>query len=490
MRVTRSPARNARWHRPIALGTTLAGVAVASHEGAAKPTPQSVVVTLVDQEDVADLICTGDEDNPPPPPPPPHGPQGGHGPHGQAGTASTLPGTIVSLTFDDTNDDQYTARSILAAHGMHATFFVNGSRIGRSGYMTLQEIQSLAADGNEIAGHTVSHVDLTTVDPTEQARQICYDRVTLLGLGFHVTSFAFPFGAANTGVEQVAQTCGYNSARGVGGIVSPGSCSGCPYSETTPPGLPYHLRTPDSIKVDTTLSDMQQYVVQAEQHGGGWVPLVMHHVCDGCNTNAVSAATLTAFLDWLKPRSASGTTVKTIAEVIGGAMQPPVPGPPPTTIGALQNGSLETATADGTPTCWQRGGYGTNEARWTRVDQSHSGASAQRVEVTSLEYGDQKLISRQDLGTCSPAVTPGIAYRVSAWYMTNAPSRLIVYLRDSAGGWSWWAQSPQLALRSTWGQATWTTPPMPAGTTAISIGLSVRDVGWALMDDFALSPAP
>jgi len=486
MNVTRYPVRrHARWRRRIALGGALAGVAVASHEGAAKPKPKSVIITLVDQADVDQLICTGEEHEPPPP-------ETTHGGHAStpSGQATAALGTIVSLSFDDTSGDQYAARSILAAHGMHATFFMNGSRIGRSGYLTLQQVDDLVADGHEIAGHTVSHVDLTTVDANEQVRQICDDRVTLLGLGFDVRNFAYPFGAENAVVEQVVQSCGYDSARGVGGVVSPASCFGCPYAESVPPGVPYHLRTPDSIKVDTTLADIEQYVTQAEQHGGGWVPFVMHHVCDGCNTNAVSAATLTAFLDWLQPRSAIGTTVKTFAQVIGGPLQPPVSGPPASGGSALQNPSLEATGTDGTPTCWQRAGYGTSSARWTSADQSHSGSWAQKVEVTSLTSGDQKLISRQDLGTCAPAVTPGTAYTVRAWYMTNAPSRLIVYLRDSAGGWKWWAQSPELTLRSTWGQATWTTAPLPAGTTGISIGYSIRDVGWALMDDFSLSPAP
>jgi hypothetical protein len=335
----------------------------------------------------------------------------------------------------------------------------------------------------------VNHVDLTTVDAAEQARQICDDRVGLLSLGFQARNFAYPFGAENSGVEQVAASCGYNSARGVGNIVSPGSCSGCAYADTIPPNNIYHIKTPDSIKVDTTLDEMETYVTQAEQNGGGWVPLVMHHVCDGCTTTSVSAATLSAFLDWLQPRSAMGTTVATIGDIIGGPLQPPVPGPPPTSL-TLQNTSLDSVKSDGTPNCWRRAGYGTNTARWTLTDQSHSGAYAQRVDMTSLTYGDQKLISAQDLGSCSPPATPGKSYVVSAWYMTNAPSRLVVYYRDTLGQWSWYAQGPQLPLTSTWTQTTWTTPPMPADATGISIGFSLRAVGWALMDDFSMTQAP
>src|SRR5688572_27029616 len=86
----------------------------------------------------------------------------------------------VSLEFDDATADQYQLRSILSDRGMHGTFFVNSGRIGLPGYMTLAELQSLAADGHEIAGHTVSHLDLATADLAEQKRQICNDRVALL----------------------------------------------------------------------------------------------------------------------------------------------------------------------------------------------------------------------------------------------------------------------------------------------------------------------
>ena len=72
--------------------------------------------------------------------------------------------TVVSLTFDDGNADQYAARSILSAHGMHGTFFLNSGRIDTtSSFLTLSQIRDLEGDGNEIAGHTVQHADLTTL---------------------------------------------------------------------------------------------------------------------------------------------------------------------------------------------------------------------------------------------------------------------------------------------------------------------------------------
>jgi peptidoglycan/xylan/chitin deacetylase (PgdA/CDA1 family) len=282
------------------------------------------------------------------------------------------PPVTVSLTFDDGNADQYQMRALLAAKAMRATFFINSGRIGLSGYMTSAQVLGLQNDGNEIGGHTVSHADLPTLDLDEQKRQICNDRVALMQKGFTVTNFAYPYGDTSTSTKQIVADCGYNSARGVGDIVSPGTCDGCAYAEQIPPVDRYKTDTPDSIKLATTLDVMKGYVTQAETHGGGWVQLVMHHVCDGCDPYSVSPSTLSSFLDWLTPRAAGGTVVKTVREVIGGAEQPGVNGPPPAPPGSLsnllKNSSLEDdANVDTIPDCWQRGGYGTNTYSWTEI---------------------------------------------------------------------------------------------------------------------------
>src|SRR4051794_7725547 len=173
--------------------------------------------------------------------------------------------TVVSLTFDDGDATQTTARTLLASHGMHGTFFINSPRIGGdSYYMTWPQIAHIAADGNEIAGHTAYHPDPTKLDPHKAKREICYDRNLLLDHGYSPQSFAYPFGAYNASVETLAKDCGYNSARGTGEFGT--SCSTC--SESIPPQDPYATR----VVADGSegLSTIENAVVRAEQHGGGW----------------------------------------------------------------------------------------------------------------------------------------------------------------------------------------------------------------------------
>src|SRR5437867_1666470 len=78
--------------------------------------------------------------------------------------------TIVTIQFDDGVADQYTARSLLAAHQMHATFYVNSGLIGDSAHMTWAQLHDLYADGNEIGGHTLTHANLKHLK-TAVARQ-------------------------------------------------------------------------------------------------------------------------------------------------------------------------------------------------------------------------------------------------------------------------------------------------------------------------------
>jgi peptidoglycan/xylan/chitin deacetylase (PgdA/CDA1 family) len=254
-----------------------------------------------------------------------------------AGGAGAAP-TVVSLTFDDGRQSQYSARQTLLDHGMRATFFLNSAGIGTSTsswHMTKPQLDALAADGHEIGGHTIDHVRLTDLTSAEQVHQICDDRTALRNMGFSpLVSFAYPYGAYDATVQSNVRACGYTSARrtyGLRGIY----CGACAFAETLPPLDLYATRAADGIKNTTSLAMMQRYITDAEANGGGWVQLVIHSVCSGCDADgdSVSLAQLTAFLDWLQPRAANGTVVKTVAEALGNASPPPptVDTTPPTT---------------------------------------------------------------------------------------------------------------------------------------------------------------
>jgi peptidoglycan/xylan/chitin deacetylase (PgdA/CDA1 family) len=258
--------------------------------------------------------------------------------------------TVVSFTFDDGIATQTIAASSLAAHGMQGTFFINSGNVGSSSYfMTWSQVDALAAAGNEIAGHTVDHKRLTDLTADQQHHEICDDASTLRARGYTITDFAYPYGAGSTSatVRQALLDCGYLSARKFGDLYSNGCTDpSCPFTESIPPPDAYAIRTPEWYPGEYTLSDLEGFVTQAEIHGGGWVPLVFHDICNQCADSSVSSATMSAFLDWLQARASSGTVVKTTSAALGGPPPPPPPPPadttPPTTTAVCNAATCST----------------------------------------------------------------------------------------------------------------------------------------------------
>jgi peptidoglycan/xylan/chitin deacetylase (PgdA/CDA1 family) len=218
----------------------------------------------------------------------------------------TFKNTVVSLTFDDGDADNYSVRSALAENNLHATFYVVSGFTNSNGYMSDDQLRDLYNDGNEIGGHTLNHVNLASVRGAELKREVCQDRSNLVAYGFEVNSFAYPFGHYDDEAKQVVMDCGYGNARGV---------SGGP--EAIPPADTYALRAMPYIVSDTRFQKMVRYVTGVENDGGGWVIFVFHHVCDGCDQYAVDPSAFSEFAQWLGEQQPNGLVIKTVGEVMG-----------------------------------------------------------------------------------------------------------------------------------------------------------------------------
>lgn len=420
--------------------------------------------------------------------------------------AAATSAVTVSLTFDDSNADQLPAEQTMKTLGLHGTFYTVSGWVNQPGYLTLANLQQIAADGNEIAGHTISHPDLPTLALGDQQRQICNDRVNLINWGFKPTDFAYPFADADTN-EAYAKACGYDSARGLGNVVDPqGDCNGCVYAETTPPPDPYYLRAPDEVDSTVTLAQMEQQVTNAKSHGGGWVILTYHHICSDigaadCPADLSTTPTIfNAFVTWLAAQASKGVTVKTVQQVIGGKFNPGVsvspPAPAAAGVNALTDPGLTSIdSSTGFPTCYQPGGWGTNTVAWAGTTNvppgSPTGSQSENVTVTGYSSGDAKLLPTLDQGSCTPTVVPGDTYNLSVEYESTAVSQFALYYRTTFGSWVYWTSSPWFAASSTWTQATFTTPAVPAGANGVSFGLALIANGTLTTDDYSLVlPAP
>jgi peptidoglycan/xylan/chitin deacetylase (PgdA/CDA1 family) len=225
--------------------------------------------------------------------------------------------TIVSLEFDHAFSNALPAVQIANQHGMKVTLFAMSGRVGHDGYMTAQQLLALQAQGNEIGGHTIDHPDLSRLDPAAQRHEICDDRTALQAAGLRVTDFSYPYGYLGPATPSIVRSCGYQSARLAGGLGRGSDCGGpCPWVEKIPPPRPFRTRAESSVQQGTTLKTLERYVVRAEQAGGGWVQIVFHQVCDGCDRYSISESRFGRFVAWLARRRSNGTTARTVRRVI------------------------------------------------------------------------------------------------------------------------------------------------------------------------------
>lgn len=416
------------------------------------------------------------------------------------------PNTVVSLTFDDGNADQVTAASIMHKYGLDGTFYIITSAVGNRTYMTMSDLRTLAADGDEIGDHTVSHLNLPKVSLAEARRQICGGRNILAGWGFQVTSFAYPDSFHNSAVERVARECGLNSSRGGNGINN-GICQGCAAAETIPPANPYAVRTPGLVDTSWQVQDLEQVVTNAEENGGGWIPFVFHHICtdpngSSCGDLSITPAHFTEFVSWLARNQEHGARVETVNRVVGGPVHPEVRAPAASPHG-VQNSSMTAfgssvsvstateSTNDVTgPRCWMYGGYGQNSVRWQRIPGGHDTPYAEQATMTSRTSGDAKLLQQFDTGQCSLPVKPGQAYQLTSWYQGTIRTQYAVYYRLASGRWVYWTSSPYFAASGSWARAQWQTPPLPSGATGLSFGLDLESAGTLTTSDYSFQKAP
>jgi PKD repeat protein len=291
--------------------------------------------------------------------------------------------TIVSLTFDDGNADQYAAAQVLQANGMVGTFYITTDWIGDAGWLTRANLTSMAAAGHEIGGHSVTHPDLATVSSSTASAEICNSRTTLQSWGFTVNSFAWPFASRNSAVQRLAQNCGYTTARGLGDVRSPASCGSCPYAETIPPGNYFDTAAPDQVDSTWTLKKLQDVVTGAETHGGGWVQLTFHHIAVGTDPSLTISPTLfEQFVKWLAPRSANGTVVRTVHQAVTGSTPPPTNQPPTATFTSTTSNLTATFAGSGSDRDGTIAGYSWNFGDGT----TGSGQNPLRTYATAGTY--------------------------------------------------------------------------------------------------------
>ena len=114
-------------------------------------------------------------------------------------TGKTIPAKSIMLTFDDTDEEQFTVGAAeMKKHNFKGVFFIMNISIGRPRYMTKEQIKQLSDDGNVIAAHTWDHHMVTKYTAADWVKQLDEAKQKLVSItGKPVVYFAYPFGLWN-----------------------------------------------------------------------------------------------------------------------------------------------------------------------------------------------------------------------------------------------------------------------------------------------------
>ncbi|HEY9363152.1 MAG TPA: polysaccharide deacetylase family protein [Chitinophagaceae bacterium] len=127
---------------------------------------------------------------------------------------ATLPPKPVMLSFDDTDEEQFTIGAAeMKKYGFKGVYFIMTISINRPRYMSKEQLKQLSDDGHVIAGHTWDHHMVTRLKGADWDTQLVKPQHTLEAItGRPVTYFAYPFGIWNQAAIPEIKNAGYKMA--------------------------------------------------------------------------------------------------------------------------------------------------------------------------------------------------------------------------------------------------------------------------------------
>jgi peptidoglycan/xylan/chitin deacetylase (PgdA/CDA1 family) len=125
--------------------------------------------------------------------------------------ASDRPLLFTTDSSDRSIYDEFSFR--VREHGFSAILFLMPSMIGRNGMLTWDQVRELDRAGVVIASHTLTHPWLPDLSDDELRCELCASKQMIEAeIGHAVMAMAYPYGAFDERVKQVARQCGYTAA--------------------------------------------------------------------------------------------------------------------------------------------------------------------------------------------------------------------------------------------------------------------------------------
>ncbi|RKH00242.1 polysaccharide deacetylase [Corallococcus sp. CA047B] len=271
--------------------------------------------------------------------------------------ASPFAEGMVSITLDDGWSTQYSAaRPALKSRGIRATYYLVTDAVaqGWSGYMSLAQVQTLYAENNEIASHTRTHADLTSLTPAQLTSELHDSRAYLAtNVGAMCgKDFASPYGAYNATV-MTSLKAEYASHRTIN--------AGRNYRDT----VIYELRAND-VSSAVTVATVKGWINQAIAEKS-WLIILFHEFTSGTPTRETQYKTtnFTTILNYVK-----STGIRTVTVAEGLALTDGLTEAPPSVGTVIYDDAMGSGFQD-----WSWGTHSLDEAVTV-----HSGPTALSFE--------------------------------------------------------------------------------------------------------------
>ena len=120
---------------------------------------------------------------------------------------------LYLVTFDDGYLSNYTiVFPLLKRLGIKATFFINTSNIGKSGFLTWEMIIEMQKKGNMFGSHGHNHLKMTEISLIDSKFEFIKSKELYeSNTGIQLKIFSFPYGQFNKGLLELAEECGYSN---------------------------------------------------------------------------------------------------------------------------------------------------------------------------------------------------------------------------------------------------------------------------------------
>ena len=126
----------------------------------------------------------------------------------------TLPAKPVMLTFDDTDEEQFSiGETEMQKYGFKGVYFIMTISINRPRYMSREQLKQLADSGNVVEAHTWDHHMVTKYQGADWDTQLVKPKTKIEEItGKPVNYFAYPFGIWNQAAIPEIKASGYKMA--------------------------------------------------------------------------------------------------------------------------------------------------------------------------------------------------------------------------------------------------------------------------------------